>query len=91
MAACASLARKGSAQGYLPGARLAALSLSWRGSSRILLCMYLFGCLGSSLHKRDLLLSRTDSSCEARVPELTGSVVEAHGLSCLDACGVLVP
>ena len=53
--------------------------------------MYLFGCLGSSLHKQDLLLSRTDSSCEARVPELTGSVVEAHGLSCLDACGVLVP
>ena len=70
---------------------LAALLLSWHGSSPILLCIYLFGCLGSSLHKWDLLLSRTDSSCGARVPDLVGSVVEARGLSCLVTCGILVP
>ena len=31
------------------------------------------------------------SSCDARAPEYVGSVVVARGLSCLAACGILVP
>ena len=31
------------------------------------------------------------SSCGSRAPKHLGSVVKAHGLSCSEACGILVP
>ena len=37
------------------------------------------------------MVCRLLSSCGARDPEHEGSVVVAYGLSCLAACGILVP